>query len=228
MQAATREQKRLSGFGNTVLNVPQCGATRIAHLESGRPAMWQHGRAITFALPWHRERAELLQRLFVRVEERRKEGMSLDKALRRRWYGRRWHGAHRRKVRLGRARLGALFYFWSKNGRTPECLALRFASTLPPVPLETVQAFVRACAVPGVTKFSEAARLVDNGGVSFRRILSALPDRVWRSIRQSFRARRQGEIEARKLVNHLQVKMRRLLAADVTRSRQVNRQVEFL
>jgi hypothetical protein len=121
-----------------------------------------------------------------------------------------------------------LFYHWQNKGKAPACLALRFASTLPPVTLETVRAFVKACAVPGVTSFSQAARLVDGQGASSRRTFSALPDSACRIIRETFAARRQAEIAARKLVSQFSVQTHALLAADGTRSRRLVKLLEGL
>jgi hypothetical protein len=119
--------------------------------------------------------------------------------------------------------LRARYYRWRRNGRTPECIAVRFISKLPAVPPEILQAFVAACAVAGVTHFSQALRLTDSKGFSFHRILAALPDQVLRAIRETFAARRQAEIEARKLVKQFQGQLRRLLAADVARSQKLTR-----
>jgi hypothetical protein len=47
--------------------------------------------------------------------------------------------------------------------------------------------------------------------------MAALPDQVLRAIREAFIARRQSEIEARKLVKRFQGKVQRLLTADVVR-----------
>ena len=174
-------------------------------------------------LPWIRERAELLHRLFTRVDERRQQGLSLDKALQRRWHGKRYHTAHKVKVRLGKARLRALYYVWSRGGNTPRCLRLLFASKLPALPPGTVRAFVEACSTAGVTSFSQAARLTDTNGLPFRRVFSALSDRVRRIIRESFDARWQAEIEARKMIKELQEKLRRGLAVDAARSRRLRK-----
>jgi hypothetical protein len=176
---------------------------------------FSHG---AFPLPWFREYAEVLHRLFTRVETRREQGLSLTEALRRRWYGPHWHSARRIKVRLGSARLRGLYYRWRKNGRTPQCLALRFAAKLPPVPPEIVLAFVDACAVAGVTHFSQALRLTDCKGFSSSRLMAALPDQALRTIRKAFVARRQAEVEARKLVKRCQGQLHRLLVADAARS----------
>ena len=152
----------------------------------------------------------------------------MAKALRRRWYGPRFHSARRIKVRHSDARLRALFYVWRRNGRTPACLALRFASKLPPVPPEIVRAFVTACAVAGVTHFSQAFRLTGSKGFSYRRILAAVPDQALRAIRGTFKARRQAEIEARKQVAQFQGQMHRLLTADASRSRKLKRLADFV
>ena len=103
----------------------------------------------------------------------------------------------------------------------PECLALRFAATLPAVPVETLKTFVKACAVPGITHWSQAFRLTEAQGASFQRVFSAVPERARRIIRETFAARRQAEIAARKLVRQFSVQTHALLAADVTRSRRL-------
>jgi hypothetical protein len=91
-----------------------------------------------------------------------------------------------------------------------------------------VRAFVAACAVAGVTHFSQAFRLTDSKGLSYRRICSALPDQALRTIRDTFVARRKAEIEARKLVKQTQGKLHRLLASDATQSRKLTRLAESL
>jgi hypothetical protein len=179
-----------------------------------------------FPLPWFRERAEGLHRLFLRVEPLRKQGLSLNKALRRRWYGKRFHTAHHVKVRRSLPTLRAWYYRWRRNGRTPECLAVRFISTLPTVPPEIVQAFVSACAVAGVTHFSQAFRLTTTAGLSYRRVLAALPDRARQTIRDAFSARRLAEIERRNVERQLRGQLHRLLAADVARSRKLSKLAE--
>jgi hypothetical protein len=179
-------------------------------------------------LPWIRENAELLHRLFTRVEARRQQGASVDKALRRRWRGRRFHTAQRVKVRHGTSRLRNLYYKWRKSGKMPECLALRFPSKLAPVPQEVARAFVAACAVAGIGRFAQAWRLTDIKGFSYHRVLAALPDQVLRTIRETFKGRRQAEIEARKLVGQVRRQMHRLLAADASRSRKLKRLADLV
>jgi hypothetical protein len=206
--------------------------------------MWEPPALITFPLPWFREDAEGLHRLFMRAEILREQGLSLNKALRHRWHGPRFHSAHRVKVRRNLPGLRARYYRWQRGGKTPECIAVRFISKLPPVPPETVRAFVAACAVAGVSHFSQAFRLTDSKGLSYRRVCSALPDQVLRAIRETFKARRLAVIEARKLVNQFREQKhsleiearrlanefhgqkRRLLAADVARSRKLTRFAE--
>jgi hypothetical protein len=124
---------------------------------------------------------------------------------------------------MGMGSLRVLYYYWARSGKTPECLAVRFPSKLPPVPSETVRAFVTACGVAGVTKFSQALRLIDSKGVPYRRVLVALPDQALRIIRKTFAAGRKAEIEARKVVKQSQGQLHRLLAADAARRRKVNR-----
>ena len=170
----------------------------------------------------------LLQRLFTTAEGGRKRGLSLAKGLRRRWYGAHWHTAHHVKVRLGPARLRSLYYLWVRKGRRAECLAPRFACMLPPIPAEIVKAFLGACAVAGVSHFSEAFRLIDMKGFSCGRVLSALPDRSRRILREAFAARRQAEIEARKLAKQLQRQTHRLWAGDTARSRRLKKLAELI
>ncbi len=181
-----------------------------------------------FPLPWIGERAQLLQQLFERVEDRLKTGVSLDKALRRRWYGKRFHTAHHIKVRLSDARLRTLFYHWRRNGRTPECLSLRFGSALPPVPPETVRKWVRSCAMLHVSHFTQALRLIDDEGISLRRLNSALPERVRRTIRETFAARRLAKIDAQKRLSGFGIQMGRLLAANAVSRRRLNKIAEGL
>lgn len=138
---------------------PLCTTPPAAREEEVVPASSCAHLSSRFPLPWIREEAAGLQRLFTRVETLREQGWPLNKALRRRWHGPRFHTAHRVRVRHGLASLRARYYHWRRSGRTPECLALRFSSTLPPVPPEIVRAFVDACAVAGVTHFSQAIRL---------------------------------------------------------------------
>ena len=176
-----------------------------------------------FRLPWFREDAESLHRLFTRVEERRAGGLSLSKALQRRWHGKRYRTAHHVKVRHSLPTLRAKYYHWRRDGRTPECLAPQFISTFPPVPPEVVQAFVSACAVAGVTHFSQAFRLTDSRGLSYHRVLAALPDQARQTIRDTFSARRLAEIEGRKLERQLRGQLHHLLAADTARSRKLTR-----
>lgn len=176
-----------------------------------------------FPLPWFREDAETLHWLFTRVEERRAGGLSLNKALRRRWYGKRFHTAHRVKVRRTLPTLRAKYYHWRRNGKTPECLAPRFISALPPVPTEIVGAFVSSCAVAGVTQFSQAFRLTDSGGLSYWRVLAALPDQALRMIRSTFAARRLAEIEGRKAERQFRAQKHRRLAAEAARGRRITR-----
>ena len=212
--------------------------------NSEQRGMWEPPALITFPLPWFREDAEGLHRLFMRAEILREQGLSLNKALRHRWHGPRFHSAHRVKVRRNLPGLRARYYRWQRGGRTPECIAVRFISKLPPVPPETVRAFVAACAVAGVSHFSQAFRLTDSKGLSYRRVCSALPDQVLRAIRETFKARRLAEIEARKLVkqfrekehslevegrklaNQFRDQKHRLIAADVVRSRKLAMLVE--
>ena len=192
------------------------------------PAGVPHIPVPSFRYPWCREYAQVLHRLFTRVEKRCKNGLSQEKALRRRWYGPHYHTARRINARLGPERLRARFYHWKRNGKTPECLALRLASKWPPVPTETVRAFVGACAVAGVKHYSQAFRLVDLKGFSYSRIFSALPDRLRQTIRETFLARRQAEIEARKLTRQLRGQMHRLIVADATRIRRLKKLAEGL
>lgn len=220
------EAKQLNNNFGT--DVPQCGAACHQDQGSELRAECEPRPAVTFKFPWLREDAETLHRLFTRVETRREQGLSLDKALRRRWHGRHYHAAPRVRVRRSAKRLRQLYYHWLKNGKSAQCLALRFGSKLPPVPLETARAFVMACAVEGVVKFSQAVRLADTGGHSCRRLFSALPEQALRSIRETFVARRQAEIEASKLVRQHQAQMRRRLAADAARSRRLKSVAEGL
>jgi hypothetical protein len=80
--------------------------------------------------------------------------------------------------------------------------------------------------VAGVTHFSQAIRLTDSKGFSYHRVLALLPDQVLRVIRRNFSARRQAKTEARKLVNQFQGQMRRLVTAEVNRSRRLKKFVE--
>jgi hypothetical protein len=66
-------------------------------------------------------------------------------------------------------------------------------------------------------------RLIDRKGFSSSRLLAALPDQALRTIRKAFAARRQAEIEARKLVKRHQGQLHRLLAADAAWSGKLTR-----
>jgi hypothetical protein len=103
---------------------------------------------------------------------------------------------------------------------------VQFISKLPPVPIEVVRGFVEACAVPGVTHFSQAFRLTESNGLSYWRVLAALPDQALRVIRETFAARRKAEIEGRKRLRRFQAQMHRVLAADACRGRKLKRLLE--
>ena len=76
--------------------------------------------------------------------------------------------------------------------------------------------------------YSQAFRLVDLKGFSYGRIFSALPDRLRQTIRETFLARREAEIEARKLTRQLRGQMHRLIVADSTRIRRLKKLAEGL
>jgi len=177
----------------------------------------------SFPLPWMRERAEILHRLFTRVENRREQGQSLNKALRRRWYGKQFHTARRIKASIGQASLRKIYYQWVKTGKTPDCIAVRYASALPPVPAEVARSFVLACATEGVTRFSQAFRLTDSKGLSYRRVRTAVPDQVLRVIRETFEARRQAESNIRGLAKQLHGVMHLNRASDAARYRKLGK-----
>ncbi len=179
--------------------------------------------AQSFPLPWIRERAELLHRLFSRVEARRKQGLSVNESLTPRWHGPHYHSAPSIKLRQSRATLRRNYYHWLRHGRTPECLAVRFCAGLPAIPPEVSRGFVFACAVPGVTHFSQAFRLIDAAGLSYRRVIASLPDQALRTIRTVFAARRQAEKEARGLVRQFQRQKYQLLRADTARTAKLRR-----
>jgi hypothetical protein len=105
----------------------------------------------------------------------------------------------------------------------PDCLALRYPSTIPPVSPEILRAFVAACGVAGVQHFSQAVKLIDSKGVSYRRMLAALPDQVCRVIRGTFLARRMAKVGVRKLESQVAGQKRRALAVDLARSRKLDR-----
>ena len=222
----------MGGFQNTIFRPPNAAqlSAQERHLTAPPPDARENppSPAPIFRIPWYREKALAEHRLFTKAEVLNKQGLSLEKALRRRWHGPHFHSAHHIKARIGTSRLRARFYHWQRNGRTPECLRMRFASMLPAVPPEIVRAFVDACAVAGVHRYSTAFRLVDLKGFSCRRVFSALSDRSRRIVRETFEARRQAEIEYRKLLREFQGQMCRQLAADAARSRRVKRLAEGL
>jgi hypothetical protein len=174
-------------------------------------------------LAWVRENAQALHRLFLRVERRRAEGLTLNQALRRRPYRARYRTARRIRVRHSTSHLRILYYRWRRAGRSPESLLLRLGSGLPPVAPETVRDFVSACGAMGVRHFSRAIRLTNADRLHYRRILSALPDDAVRVIQDTFSARRRAESEARQQVSVLQRQMRRALVADAAMARRLRR-----
>jgi hypothetical protein len=211
--------------------VPACGATFPS----------------AFSLPWFREDAEGLHRLFTRVEQRRAQGLSLNEALRHRWYGTRFHSAPRVKVRRSLSTLRKLYYYWRSHGQPPKCIAARFISKLPSVPPEVLRGFLTACATAGVTHFSREFKLADTKGFSRSRVLAALPDQAVKLLRDIFLARRRDKIKAQELAKAIRRQLRlarrqaeteirkleiasrrefhRLLAADATRNRKLDKLV---
>jgi hypothetical protein len=203
-----------------------------------------------FPLPWFREDAEGLHRLFTRVEQRRAQGLSLNEALRPRWYGPRFHTARDIPVRRSHPTVRTRYYHWRSHGQTPECIAVRFISKLPPVPPEVLSGFLAACATAGATHFSRAFRLTDTKGFSRSRVLAALPDQAVKLLRDIFLARRRDKIKAQELakaarrqlrlarrqaeteVQKLEIASRRgsrrLIVADATRNRKLDKLVKRL
>jgi hypothetical protein len=111
---------------------------------------------------WQLERAGRLHRQFLRVESRRKKVGGVDRCLKNfEWY---WRGATYRtepkcEVRFSLNTLRRLFYFWKKNGRTSECLLLRYRynpnheSKVSP---DLLAEFVSICITPGVNSMAQA------------------------------------------------------------------------
>lgn len=168
--------------------------------------------------------------------------MGLRQALGRSGHRLRWHTAPGVKVRLSLSTLTQRYYYWLRAGKTVECLALRYISKLEPVPPEVVYAFVSACSAAGVRSLSGAFRRID-ARFSRRRILAALPDQVFRMIRDNFAARRQARQEARQLLVAYKRKLedgtraaerwfdresRRSVAAEAARGRRVRKRLEGL
>lgn len=205
-------------------SAPEQSGDGIGPLEPPRPpGLTPLSSGGPYFLPWTRERAEILHRLFTRVEVLREQGLSVRIALRRRWYGPRFHSARRIRVRWSTSSLVGLFYKWRKGGKTPECLALHYLSKLAPVPPEVARAFVVACGAAGVTHFSQAFRRIDPKGFSYRRVLAVVPDQVLRAIRDTFAARRQAASEAREREKGFQAQTHRATAADKVRGQRLTR-----
>lgn len=177
---------------------------------------------------WIGERSRLLHRLFQAVEEKVKRGCSVSAALRQRWHGPRWHATRRVRVRLGDGRIRSLFYYWRRKGRTADSLMLKFNGNRPPVPADVAAAFTRACAVPGVTALSQAARLVDMEGLSLARVLGVIPDKVKRRISRAFSERAAADREARRAVKKLRADIRRRILTDKRRSASILKMTEAL
>lgn len=177
-----------------------------------------------FQRPWMRERAQLLHKLFVRVERRRKQGWSLNKALvafARYWDGRSYRADSRIRVRLALSTLRVLFYEWVQGGRTEEALCLHFHGHFIPIEPAVLRAFINACTAPGMAGFQSAGRMAGLRGRSVDRVVRMLPAKLRTAIKASFSARRQAEREARADVGRLQAANRRRVREDDARVRRI-------
>lgn len=178
-----------------------------------------------------RERAERLHGFCLRLERRRERGATLYEAQKQFawfWKDRAYRTAPRVKAHFHQGTLTRLYYYWRENGRRPECFTLHYIDRLPPVSPDLVRRFTAACATSGITRLSQAARLVETGNIRFNRILSAMPERLRRKIKEAFRARRVAETEARRAVKLMQNGMRERLSADATRARHLNKLAEAI
>ena len=119
------------------------------------------GRVAAFS-GWQRERADALQSVFLRVERRRGEVGSVARCLKpfvRRWKGNFFHCDPKRQVRFSFGTLRNLYYFWLANGRTADCLFLRYCPTIKrTVSASLLAEFISNCCCPGSESLSQAYR----------------------------------------------------------------------
>jgi len=176
--------------------------------------------------PWFRERAARLHRFFRTVERRRERGQSLRSALQsfvRSSRGCTYRTAPKVRMRFTRPTLRTNFYHWLRNGRTAECLALKFAGKLAPVTGNLARSFVLACATPGTLWFSQAGRRVRTRKVSAHRILATLPPQTLAKIKAEMKARRVAEMATRRSVKRIEAAIRKRLATDRCRARRISK-----
>ena len=208
------------------------------------PASFRACFSSPLQLPWMRERAERLHRACKTIERQRAAGVSVRKAVKHFawfWKDRHYRTAPHIKARFSRSTLVILYYHWRRNGKCPGCFALHYADRLAPVTPEEMGRFMDACGKTGTVSLSQAAILAGFERAKACRIRARLPGPLVRQIRKIFKARRLGEIEARKLVkqfqgqkhrleieverlaNRFRGQKHRLLAADAARSRKLTR-----
>src|ERR1035437_3377453 len=155
---------------------------------------------------WMRQWANWLHQICKSIERQSAAGRSVRKAARHCawvWKSRSYRTAPQIKVRFAQATLVNRYYQWLREGKSPDCFVLHYADRLPPVTPEIVRGFVVACATPGVTRWRQARKLTDLKGLSFHRVFAALPTRMRRVILDTFTARKQAEIDARKFLKGL-------------------------
>jgi hypothetical protein len=170
-------------------------------------------------LPWMREDAQSKHAFCLRAEERIAGGMPVRRACSSRFFTKQvYQEKPAKKARRSSSSLVNMYYRWRRNGRNPDCLIPKFGSKLAPVPAELLQRFIGACATPGVTKFSQAERLVGSQGFRQSRIRAALGGKALRKIQAVFELRRRDEAEIAKAIRRLQAMQHRRLAADVARA----------
>jgi hypothetical protein len=213
--------------GHTPLSVPN-GAEDVPSSDPSsfsRPQARKRNSQV-FHLPWEAERAGVVHRFCVAVEGRRARGQSLREAIGHSALIRRggnYRTEPRVKIHFSRGRLRSVYYHWLKNGKTPQSLKLRYMGRIALVSPGLVQRFVAACAAPGISSMSKAAHLVKLRNIRTSRILSAMPERLRREIKKTFRARRSAAFEVRQAARRLKAEMRKLAVADATRGRRLEK-----
>ncbi|HRT57632.1 MAG TPA: hypothetical protein P5038_13480 [Candidatus Paceibacterota bacterium] len=184
-----------------------------ARSQPGRPEVPLRPGGVQVALkPWIAERARLLHRVCGLVDRDCAAGLKTAQVFRRRARlvrGRKYRCDPGRRVQLTADRLRNVYYQWRHAGRRIEFFQQAYARLFLPVPAAAVRQFVEACAMPDVLSASEAARRVEGGRFTYRRLLDALPARLQQRIWAVLAQRRAARAEARAAEQKHRVAQRR-------------------
>jgi hypothetical protein len=173
-----------------------------------------------------RERAERLHRICKGIERQRAKGVSVRKActhLAWVWKDRPYRTAPHIKARFSGPSLVVLYYRWRRSGKSPDCLALRYAYRLDTVKPADMRRFLGACRKAGTVALSQAAKLAGFDRAKACRVRARLPRQLVDQVKAVFKERRKAKLAARAAAKQFKWQKHLRLAAEAARGRRINR-----